>query len=190
MEKLNYKDLRYKDLLFDGKKWTDESIQMMKDMLEVWDAGHGIIICHPNKVFSNKPISKSNNDINCIDWLDVTSEFLSSRNDWYVNIYPEMDQAWRYIHRRFRHEIFDNKKIQQPRHLAVVEYDRSGGCLVRGIFRADEQSIKVAENPIYTEYKPKSIWDKQLRWTAVDEISLIEYLNEMSGSDSEPPTKQ
>ena len=183
-------ELVYKDLIFDGKNWSAESLEMMEDMLAVWDAGHGIVVCHPNKVFSSKPISKDSNDIKSINWLELADEHSYTENDSFTNIYPDINDAWRYIHRRFRHEIFNNKKIQQPRHLVVVEYDRIGGCLVRGIFRADEQSIKLAENPIYTEYKPKSIWEKQLRWTADDEISLNEYIDNKLGSGEEPPTKQ
>ena len=44
-------ELLYKDLYFDGKNWSDESLEIMEDMLAVWDAGHRIVICHPNLVF-------------------------------------------------------------------------------------------------------------------------------------------
>ena len=52
--KIMKQDLIYKELHFDGKKWSEESLEIMEDMLEVWDSGHRIIICHPNKVFLNK----------------------------------------------------------------------------------------------------------------------------------------
>jgi len=169
-------DLIYKDLHYDGTNWSEESLEIMEDMLAVWDSGHRIIICHPNKVFLHKPVSSENKDFASIDWLELASDMQYNEDDSFMNIYPDINESWKYIHRRFRHEIFDNKKVQSPRHLVVIEHDRNGGSLVRGIFRADEKSIKVAENPLYTEYKAKSIWDKQLRWTADNEISLIQYV--------------
>jgi len=169
-------ELIYKDLHYDGKNWSEESLEIMEDMLAVWDSGHRIIICHPNKVFLHKPVSSENKDFLSIDWLELASDMEYNEDDSFMNIYPDINSAWKYIHRRFRHELFENKKIQSPRHLVVIEHDRNGGSLVRGVFRADEKSIKVAENPLYTEYKAKSIWDKHLRWTADNERSLIEYV--------------
>lgn len=74
--------------------------------------------------------------------------------------------------------MFENKKGQSLWNLVVIENDRIGGSLVRGIIRADEQSIKVAESPYYSEYKATSIWDKQLRWTADNERSLQAFVEE------------
>ncbi len=170
-------ELIFKDLHFDGKNWSDESLRIMEDMLAVYDSGHTIIICHPNIVFLNKPISSDNRDFSNIDWLELTSNISYNNDNSYVSIYPEIENSWKYIHRRFKSELFKNNKVQSPRHLVVIELDRNGGRLVRGIFRADEESIKVAENPLYTEYKPNSIFDKRLRWTADKEISLTEYVN-------------
>lgn len=171
-------ELIYQDLHFDGKKWDDKSINIMEDMLEVWDSGHRIIICHPNQVFLHKPISKTNRDFKSIDWLELAENFTYQDSDSFMNVFPDITDSWKYIHRRFRYELFENKKIQSPRHLIVIEHDSFGGSLIRGIFRADEKSIKVAENPYYSEYKVKSIWDKNLRWTADQEISLQKYIDD------------
>ncbi len=183
-------ELVYKELHFDGKSWSEESLEIMQDMLEVWDSGHRVVICHPNQVFLHKPISQDNKDFKSIDWLELAENFSYHDTDSFMNIYPEIEDAWRYIHRRLRHEIFDNKKIQSPRHLVVIEHDRYNGSLIRAIIRGDENSIKVAENPLYTEYKPKSIWEKQLRWTADDEILLNQYIQSKIGSTSNPPAMQ
>ena len=74
--------------------------------------------------------------------------------------------------------------------MVIIEHDRYDGSLVRGIIRGDEKSIKVAENPLYTEYKPKSIWEKQLRWTADDEIYLREYISSKTSGSQMPPSNQ
>ncbi len=182
-------ELVYKDLHFDGKNWSEESLEIMEDMLAVWDSGHRIVICHPNHVFLSKPVKQTSKDFKSIDWLELADEPSFDFSDSFMNIYPEIEESWKYIHRRLRHEIFDNKKVQKPRHLVIVEYDRWDGCLVRGIIRADEKTIKVAENPLYTEYKPKSIWEKQLRWTADDEIYLNEYIASKTGGSQTPPQK-
>ena len=180
-------ELVYKDLNFDGINWSKDSLEIMEDMLAVWDSGHRIVICHPNQVFLHKPISQTNTDIKSIDWLELAEDASFHDSDSFMNIYPYIEDSWKYIHRRFRHELFDNKKVQSPRHLVVIEYDRYDGCLVRGIIRADENSIKIAENPLYAEYKPKSIWEKQLRWTADDEIYLKQYIASKTGGSQTPP---
>ena len=178
-------ELSYKDLNFDGKSWDEESLRIIEDMLEVWDSGHRIIICHPNKVFLHKPISAEKRDITNLDWLELADKF-TFNDDSFMNIYPDSQETFRYIHRRFRHELFNGKKVQQPRHLVVLEQDRMGGALVRGIFRADEQSLKVAESPYYAECKPKSIWEKQLRWTADDERFFKANVEGKSSSGTAP----
>lgn len=179
-EKLNYISLQ-----FDGKKWTENSISIVKDMCEVWDCDHKIIICHPNCVFKNKPVSREKKDFDEIEWQQLASVFEVNEDNSFTNYMPDANEAFKYIHKRFKAELFTNraKNVQQPRHLVVVEQDKNGGCLVRGIFKATSKALMVAENPLYEKYKPVSIFDKHMRLTNDENGNLEAFVRENNTSN-------
>ena len=171
-EKLNYQQLH-----FDGKHWSQDSITKISEMLEVWNTEHQIVVCHPNCIFAEKPVSNNHPDFDEIDWLNLKTEFTYNEDNSTINFIPESEETFKYIHRRFRHELFDEQKTQQPRHLVVVEQDTFGGNLVRGIFKATPTHLFVAYSPLYEKYKPSSIWDKSLRFTSDNCDSLQEFID-------------
>ena len=180
-EKINYESLHY---IESQKRWDDKSLQAIQDMLEVWDDMHKIVICHPNIIFKNKPVTKDVKDFEEIDWQEV-DEMLSFDNaDCYVNLYPDCAEPFKYLHRRFRHELFKDARLSKPRHLAVIELDLDGGTLVRGMFRATVSDLQIAENPLYTKYKPKSIWEKHLR-ISTDSRSEMRWLEEFKRANAQ-----
>lgn len=179
-------NLIYKDLHFNGKEWDEDSIRIINDMLEVWDSAHRIIICHPNCVFAQKPINKEVRDFDKIDWQNLAKDFEINDDNSYASFMIESNDSFKYIHRRFRHELFENKKVQPPRHLVVLEQDGLGGNLVRGIFKATKEKLQVAENPLYEKYKPKSIFDKTLRLSSDDVKSLDAFIALKYNHDHSP----
>ena len=174
-------ELNYKNLYYNAKekKWDDESIWIIRDMLEVWDCEHRIIICHPNVIFLPKPITKEGEAFEELSWESLSEDFKLDNSNSFVSFIPDANDSWKYIHRRFRHELFENKNsANKPRYLVVVEQDREGGNLVRGILRATKDDIKVAFNPMYELYKPKGIFDKWLRIDDSKFISLREFVEQ------------
>ena len=174
-EVLDYQNLHYDA---QNKCWDEQSLSIIADMLEVWDNYHKIVICHPNCIFAEKPVTKDSKDFETINWQGVQENLSFENVDCFINIYPECNDSFKYLHRRFRHELFDNSRVQPPRHLVVLELDAEGGTLVRGIFKATESGLSVAENPLYTKFKAKSIWEKHLRWTSDDFRSLEQFKQE------------
>ena len=166
-------NLVYQELQF--RKEPERVKEIVRDLLEVWDDAHHIIICHPNSIFACKPITREIKDFDSVEWEDLKEEIFIDEHNCYVNMMPEAQDSYDYIIKRFRHEL-TYCKGQEPRHLAVLEQDKMGGNLVRGIFKATKEGCYVAENPLYTKYKPKSSYEKTVRLTANINNSLAEFI--------------
>ena len=173
---LNYKDLHYSA---EENKWDDESISIIQDMLEVWDSEHRIVICHPNVIFSPKPITKEGEAFEELGWESLGEYFKLDDSNCFVSSVADANDSWKYIHRRFRHELFACKNpSDRPRYLAVMEQDGKGGNLVRGLLRATKDDIKVAFNPMFELYKPKGVFDRWLRIDNYRNIDLREFIEQ------------
>ncbi|MBE7075405.1 MAG: hypothetical protein E7376_05455 [Clostridiales bacterium] len=183
--------LIYNDLYCNGA-WIDDSNDIIADIVSIWDSGHQIIICHPNQVFLNKPVTAENKDFSSVDWLELVSAASYKDDDIYICSCSDYIKSWNYIEKRLQYELSDNEKGQSPRHLVIVEQDGNGGRLVRCILKADKNSIKVAENPLYTKYKPKSVFEQETRSLANKNISLSQYINSILCNDeiSNKPKEQ
>ena len=60
------------------------------------------------------------------------------------------------------------------RHLAVVEQDSNNNSYVRCIYKAEKDKLFIAVNPVFNEYRPKNMEEKNLRLNG-EPIDLKEY---------------
>lgn len=142
--------------------------KIISDLLTVFDNGHCIYVCHPNHIFNGYPLlTEDVYDINNINWDYINIDKMKDKNDFKEFIIP--DEAFKYITKRLQHmlkkSILTNSK--RNAYLTVIEQYPiyyQNNYLVRGIIKADVESLYVAFNPEYEQVIPKSNFEKGLRY--------------------------
>ncbi len=150
-----------------GKGYDEESKALIRDLLEVLESDHSVMLCHPNHIFKNKPITKNNQVITRINWDNINPLRMLQCADY--GEFVEAGKAYQFAHRRLRHQILPALKQGDSnvvKYLVVVEkydFDNTDNYVVRGIIKGDANSISLAFNPEYAKTITRSVWEKGLR---------------------------
>ncbi len=173
---LNYIELRYD---YYKNRWDEDAYKSLKKLTQLWDNGHEIIVCHPNKVFAKPPVNIIKTDFTKINWQSVVNSIDVDYRTGYKTFQADFNETLKYIVRKFRGEIMHSTRpdITMPRHLAVVERDKFGNMLVRGIIKATQTKFYFTTNPLYDLYMPKRSCEIKDRWQSNKHINLKEFID-------------
>lgn len=158
-----YQSLHYEQ----GIGYDEESKTLIRDLLGVLESDHSVLICHPNHIFKNKPITKGNQTITRINWDNINPLRMLQYGDY--GEYVDVNKAYQFAHRRLRHQILpalDQGNKDVVKYLAVVEkyvFDSVDNYVVRGLIKGDANSISIAFNPEYAKTITHDIWSRGLR---------------------------
>lgn len=154
-------EIKYEEIHFGGENWDNRSIFLIKESLSVWDNEHKIIIVHPNLVFNDTEINRHHTDFSFIEWEHINEDIMYNDSNSFVNSEPNATTSWNYIKNRILNEAYGNSDT--IRHLAVVEQDANNNSYVRCIYKAENDKLFIAVNPVFLEYRPKNMEEKRLR---------------------------
>lgn len=146
--------------------------KIISDLLTVFDNGHCIYVCHPNHIFGGAPLlTEDVYDINNVNWDYINIDNMKDKNDFKEFLMP--DEAFKYITKRLQHMLKKNIGQNSKRnvYLTVIEQYPiyyQNNYLVRGIIKADVESLYVAFNPEYEQVIPKSNFERGLRYSGND----------------------
>lgn len=163
---VHYKNIEYKK----GEGFSKEGQELFQDMLSVIDDGHCIHICHPNHLFNTKYVIGTSLELDRINWEDLDIDRMTEVGDYKTFILPNVQEAFRYVHKRLGHQIMKKIELGQEEqsYLVVVEQyllDGEYSYLVRGIIRGDKNGYSVAFNPEYEKGIAGNIWEKSIRFS-------------------------
>ncbi len=163
---VHYKNIEYKK----GEGFTKEGQELFNDMLSVIDDGHCIHICHPNHLFNTKYVIGTSLELDRINWEDFDIDRMTEVGDYKTFVLPNVQEAFRYVHKRLGHQIMKKIELGQEEqsYLVVVEQyllDGEYSYLVRGIIRGDKNGYSVAFNPEYEKGIAGNIWEKSIRFS-------------------------
>lgn len=159
---------QFKPLHYEPKTgYDEESKTLINDLLGVLESDHSVMICHPNHIFKNKPVTKETPVITRINWDNINPLRMLQYADY--GEFVDVNKAYQFAHRRLRHQILpaiNNGDKDVVKYLAVVEkyvLDGEDNYVVRGLIKGDISSINIAFNPEYAKTITHDIWSRGLR---------------------------
>ncbi len=167
MGKLEYNVLNY----IKNEGFDNAAKRLFKELLSVIDDGHTIFICHPRHIFNQDYLFYTSETNEALDFDDIDFSKMLRYGDYGEFYLPDINEAFKYVHNRFRHEIMKAIKTGNNnvvRHLAVVEryyLDGIANYVIRGIIRGTKDGYAIAFNPEYKGTYPKNTFDKSLRFS-------------------------
>lgn len=132
-------------------EYKNINLETLANLLQVWDEDHLIRIGTPDMIFRSFDGEIFDN------WEDILPITLTNSDSFFRNSSPQIENAWNYI----KNKLYDENR--EDDYLAIIEIDARRDSLVRGIIRNKNNNIEVAINPLYEEFRPKTIIDKYNR---------------------------